>query len=108
MAPRHGGRDLEVERPLELSPAARLRGERRLPMIAEAPLVVDDAKRPGPPLSVDAVELAADHKAAEGGGRTLLEPDGLPVAERREVEGGEGLDGAHDLRKARADHATQR
>src|SRR2546427_9262223 len=108
VARRDGGREPEVEGRLELLAPARLRRERRLPVNAEAALVVDDAERARPPVPVDAIELTAEHELGEPDGRALLEPDGLPVAERREVEGGEGLDGAYDLRKAGTEDTAER
>ena len=108
MARRDGGREPEVEGRLELLAPARLRRERRLPVSPEAPLVVDDAERARAAVPVDAIELTAEHELGERDGRALLEPDGRPVAERCEVEGSEGLDRAHDLRKAHPEDATER
>src|SRR6059058_783003 len=108
VARRDGGREPEVEGRLELLAPARLRRERRLPVSPEAPLVVDDAERARAAVPVDAIELTAEHELGERDGRALLEPDGRPVAERCEVEGSEGLDRAHDLRKAHPEDATER
>src|SRR5437773_10676537 len=108
VARRDGGREPQVEGRLELLAPARLRRERRLPVNPEAPLVVDDAERARPPVPVDAIELTTEHELGERDGGALLEPDGLPVTECREVEGAEGLDGAHDLRKPRPEDTTER
>src|SRR5205823_5548661 len=69
VARRDGGREPEVEGRLELLAPARLRRERRLPVNAEAPLVVDDAERARPAVPVDAIELTPQHELGERDGR---------------------------------------
>src|SRR5207253_3130463 len=102
---RNRGGKRQVERRLELLAAARLGGERGLPVVVEASLVVDDAQPPGAAVPVDAIELAAQLERSDPSRGAFLEPDGLPVAERGEVEGGEGRDGAYHLGETRREDA---